>query len=626
MSIRPKLFLTFAALCVSPLLILSLLSLQSGLKNADSLIRANLQDRLSDTRRGFEILLDERQHELKVLAGGAISDYVASAQPRQSTTASPSFADGFPAAAEFRARSAVAKLAFAEGMYAGVAVFDPLKHELFLAEPTGSKSKLETAVTFRTKDFLPDQVKVDERAWTSPDNDLFCSLVPQATFGEVLRCSMPVRIGGNDLARGALVADLRIDSLLAKVMRVEDLSPTSDTPPRSQIALVLAPSGEVIYHTNDALRHQLIGRAMPALAPVAASITSGQIGSTFYISSTGERWLESHAPLKPLGLSLVIAQNYSLATARGRRAGWLGIALAIGLGLGAAVLLTSYSQRKTQRIERVTESVAAIAGGNLDQRVEAPSSDDMRLIADGVNLVTERLREQLAREAEARQFESFTKLSALLTHDLKNAIEGLSLMVGNMDRHFDNPQFRADAMQALTNATDKLRHIVSRLSNPVNTLSGEFKLPRPTDLIPLLQRVLVQIVDPVRDKHEVEVNLPPALMALADGERVEKVMENLVLNAIEAMADKPGKLTVTGGPATEGKVFFSVSDTGAGMSPRFIRDKLFRPFSTTKVRGVGLGLYTCREVIRANNGSIEVDSKAGSGTTFRVVLASAQIK
>ncbi len=71
--------------------------------------------------------------------------------------------------------------------------------------------------------------------------------------------------------------------------------------------------------------------------------------------------------------------------------------------------------------------------------------------------------------------------------------------------------------------------------------------------------------------------------------------------------------------------FFSVSDTGEGMSHAFIEERLFHPFATTKRRGVGLGLYTCREVWSANGGSIEVESKEGAGTTFRVVLPSAAI-
>ena len=107
---------------------------------------------------------------------------------------------------------------------------------------------------------------------------------------------------------------------------------------------------------------------------------------------------------------------------------------------------------------------------------------------------------------------------------------------------------------------------------------------------------------------------------------MEKVMENLVLNAVEAMGDKPGKLTIAAGTTADSKVFFSIADTGPGMSAEFIQQRLFRPFSTTKAQGVGLGLYTCREVVRANGGVIEVESKPGSGTSFRVVLASVKLQ
>jgi methyl-accepting chemotaxis protein len=151
----------------------------------------------------------------------------------------------------------------------------------------------------------------------------------------------------------------------------------------------------------------------------------------------------------------------------------LGVVLSVLLGLGAATLLTIHLERRAQRIERVTERVAAIASGDLGQRVELRSSDNLRPIADSVNVMTAQLREQIAREAEAHQFQSFIKLSAFLTHDLKNAIEALSLTVSNMERHFDNREFRADTMKSLTGAADKLRSLVSRLSNPVNTLSGD---------------------------------------------------------------------------------------------------------------------------------------------------------
>ena len=128
--------------------------------------------------------------------------------------------------------------------------------------------------------------------------------------------------------------------------------------------------------------------------------------------------------------------------------------------------------------------------------------------------------------------------------------------------------------------------------------------------------------EPLRGKHKIEMNLPPTLLALADGERIENVIENLVLNALEAMSEKSGTLTIAGEQTPDGKVVVSVSDTGVGMSRQFIENRLFHPFATTKKRGVGLGLYTCREVIQASAGSIEVRSIDGAGTTFRVMLPS----
>ena len=99
------------------------------------------------------------------------------------------------------------------------------------------------------------------------------------------------------------------------------------------------------------------------------------------------------------------------------------------------------------------------------------------------------------------------------------------------------------------------------------------------------------------------------------------MLDNLVLNALEAMSDG-GTLTIEAGHTDDGLPTFSVGDTGRGMSKSFIETRLFRPFSTTKKTGIGLGLYTCREVIHASGGTIKVNSVEGAGTTFHVVLPS----
>lgn len=317
--------------------------------------------------------------------------------------------------------------------------------------------------------------------------------------------------------------------------------------------------------------------------------------------------------------------NAELVRNDARYAGWKGFIAALLLAMLSALFLTYRWQRKSRGIERVTQGVEAIAQGKLDHRIELLSSDDLRPLADNVGLMTKQLRDQIAREAETRQFQSFVRLSAILTHDLKNAIEALSLTVTNMERHFDNQEFRVDAMKTLRSATENLRSLVSRLSNPVNTLSGEHKRPTPVDLVPMLKRVISMTAEPARAQHEININLPESLFALIDIERMNKVVENLIINALEAMAEQKGTLSIEAGQTEEGKPFFSVTDTGEGMTRRFIEERLFHAFATTKRRGVGLGLYTCREVVQANGGSIEVDSREGAGATFRVVLPSAAI-
>ena len=345
-----------------------------------------------------------------------------------------------------------------------------------------------------------------------------------------------------------------------------------------------------------------------------------------------ERQLEGVAGKDPLmqlmaehqkQLNASTISNFEQLLADVRRNGWIGLLTALLLASLSGWILSRQWGHQVRGIERVSESVEAFAKGELDRPIELQSSDDLLPLAENLGLMTKQLRDQLAREAETRQFQSFVRLSAVLTHDLKNAIEALSLTVGNMERHFDNKEFRADAMKSLTGCTDNLRALVSRLSNPVTTLSGEHKRPQPSNLIPMLRRVVSMTAEPASNKHEIKIDLPESLFALVDLTRMEKVVENLIINGREAMTKESGTLSIAAGTTDDGKPFFSVSDTGEGMSQRFIQERLFHPFATTKKRGVGLGLYTCREVVVANGGAITVESQEGVGTTFRVVLPSA---
>jgi signal transduction histidine kinase len=358
------------------------------------------------------------------------------------------------------------------------------------------------------------------------------------------------------------------------------------------------------------------------LASDGGGVGASGVGGWAFYDSAGSRWLAVYRPVAPMDVSLAVAGNYSTAVGSLQRRGWINLILAGLIGILTGIALSVAAGRTARSIERVTDGAVAIAGGQLDQRIEVRSSDETRLLAESFNIMTDRLRQQMAQEAETRQFQAFLRLSAMMTHDLKNAIAALSLIVRNMERQFHQEEFRDDAMQSLTLATDKLRALVARLSGPVESLSGEFKRPVPTDLIPLIRRVLATTAVPAAS-IQLETQLPATLVATVDAERIERVVENLVINALEEMGAGHGKLTIEAGHTDDGKLFFSVADTGRGMSEEFVRSRLFHAFATTKKEGVGLGLFTCREVVRAHGGHIDVVSQKGFGTCFRVVLPSA---
>ncbi|HZO83905.1 MAG TPA: ATP-binding protein, partial [Verrucomicrobiae bacterium] len=92
----------------------------------------------------------------------------------------------------------------------------------------------------------------------------------------------------------------------------------------------------------------------------------------------------------------------------------------------------------------------------------------------------------------------------------------------------------------------------------------------------------------------------------------------LLTNAVDAV-DQKGEITVATA-ARNGWATISVTDNGCGMTPEFINHSLFRPFQTTKKKGIGIGMFLSKMVIEAHEGKIEVDSQPGKGTTFRVLL------
>ena len=211
----------------------------------------------------------------------------------------------------------------------------------------------------------------------------------------------------------------------------------------------------------------------------------------------------------------------------------------------------------------------------------------------------------------ARQFESFNRMSTFVVHDLKNLVAQLSLMNANAARHKDNPEFQADMLETIDLSVQKMKLLLQKLSRTTNQ-------EKP---------VLLAIEEVVRQAVALKGAFEPhpqlriearGLRVLAERERLERVVGHLIQNAIEA-TPRTGSVTVRVAQGAAGGIV-EIIDTGEGMSEEFIRERLFKPFDSTKSAGMGIGVFESREYINELGGSLEVSSTPGHGTTFRVVL------
>jgi len=238
--------------------------------------------------------------------------------------------------------------------------------------------------------------------------------------------------------------------------------------------------------------------------------------------------------------------------------------------------------------------------------------EDFDLLRIAGRQVASYLAEARAHEAlaDARRFDEFNRRFAFIMHDVKNLVSQLTLVARNAERHADNPDFRADMIATLKDSVGRMNDLLARLSQHN---SARVEDPVAVELMPIVERVMRRR----GGSHPIAVTGKRDAVAVADPARLEQALGHLIQNAIEASA--PGEpVGVVVGRAT-----IEVIDSGPGMSASFIRDRLFRPFTSTKSGGFGIGAFEARQVIQAMGGKLDVVSREGEGTRFTIALREA---
>jgi putative PEP-CTERM system histidine kinase len=252
----------------------------------------------------------------------------------------------------------------------------------------------------------------------------------------------------------------------------------------------------------------------------------------------------------------------------------------------------------------------------LDERLtrEDFSMEDFELlkaVADhaAFDLVKIKMIEQIG---TAREIEAFKTMSSFFFHDLKNMASNLSMTMENLPTLYQNPEFRSDALKAVSESLDKINRMCGGLSLLRHAITLREEEADLNDVVVSTLANLNGLKPPiVQDLKE----LPRVSM---DPEQIQTVVTNLILNARDAVTNG-GEIRVSTGRRGQW-VFLSVADNGCGMSRQFIETSLFHPFKTTKKKGMGIGLYHSRTIVEAHHGRMEVQSEEGKGTTVSIFL------
>ncbi len=287
------------------------------------------------------------------------------------------------------------------------------------------------------------------------------------------------------------------------------------------------------------------------------------------------------------------------------------------LSAGSAVLLVGGSLGVIRRMIRpvlaLTETAAAFGAGDFSTRTPVPHDDEMGALARTFNNMAVDIAD---REKNRLQF------VAMVVHDLKNPLLAIEMASCLLRQSVANEQQRTSYVDAIGTEVKRLRGIVRDLTDDIQVTTGRLSVRKTQVDLAALVRQLVQTPAEAFSSHKIVLQLSEECFVLGDAERIERVVQNLVSNAVKYSA--PGTRVTVRVEAKEQLAVLSVSDEGPGIGEEDLR-VLFQPFGRGRsadafAEGTGMGLHIVKQIVEAHGGRIEVQSEVGRGSTFRVSL------
>jgi signal transduction histidine kinase len=304
---------------------------------------------------------------------------------------------------------------------------------------------------------------------------------------------------------------------------------------------------------------------------------------------------------------------------------WTGFALGgagILIGLALSYVLAS---RVTRPVEELADAAREIAAGRWEVRpAAAAATAEVASLAGAFDTMTRQLGEQRDRLIQVERVAAWRELARRLAHELKNPLFPLRLTIDNLRRARGLPaaefeEVLDESLATLDAGLGSLNAVVGRFSDFSKMPAREFAPVGPNAIVEravALFRAQAEAAD--RPPIRVSLDLDPSALSIrADGEQLGRAVQNLLLNAIDAM---PGGGDLGIRSRVEAGIYhLAISDTGEGLTGEECT-RLFTPYYTTKQHGTGLGLAIVQSVVADHHGKVWVDSAPGRGATFHIEL------
>lgn len=296
------------------------------------------------------------------------------------------------------------------------------------------------------------------------------------------------------------------------------------------------------------------------------------------------------------------------------------------LALGAASVLV---WRFTQPVRDLSHATQRVAAGDFSFLVPgADRRDEVGRLADTFNeMVTQlgRMRELESQVKQAEQSAVIGRLASAIAHEIRNPLNYINLTLDHLRTSLapSDPQKRAVVERLTLQLKAEVARINTRISEFLKyTRPANLDL-RPLDLAETLRDALSMVEmqaheSGVETRFEEQGRVPPVL---GDRESLRSLFTNLIINGMHAMEGRGGNLTVSLS-GVDGRARVRVTDTGVGIEPDHL-PKIFEPYFSTKETGTGLGLAIAKKAVDDHDGSINVESSPGAGTTFTVEIPTA---